>query len=556
MTGPPPLAGLSALVTGAGASIGLATAQVLARDGASVVMTGLDELELDNAARLVRATAAPNASVEYFAADSCDETSVARAVGRACALPGRFAICVSAVGHTTMAPILRYTPDEWWHDLNLNVFSGFLTLKHAGRAMRDRGGGAFVAISSHAGVRSMRALGSYCSAKAALEMMVRVGADELGAYGIRVNAVRPGLTHRERHSPIFGYSDLEQAYLDRTPLGRNGVPDDTAGVARFLVGPESSWMTGQCLTVDGGLELRGAPDLEPAARRVRGDELFDAEVHAAVGSPATRAARLDGARALVTGGGSSIGLGATRALARDGARVLMVGRNDVKLRDATERLRDEGLEVEWVTADVTDEAQIAGAVARAASETGRLDICVASAGGSTMSPVLDYELARFREPFALNVVGSYLTLKHAGAAMPQGGSFVAISSESSIMSIRNLSAYCASKAALDMMVRVAADELGARGIRVNCIRPGLTRREAPSPIFGNDQIMSRYRAQTPLLRSGVPEDCAQAVRYFAGLESAWVTGQCLTVDGGMDLRGAPDLSPIMARFRALTESPS
>ena len=106
------------------------------------------------------------------------------------------------------------------------------------------------------------------------------------------------------------------------------------------------------------------------------------------------------------------------------------------------------------------------------------------------------------------------------------------------------------------MVRVAADELGGRGIRVNGIRPGLTRREAPSPIFGNDEVMDRYRAQTPLLRAGVPEDCAHAVRYFAGLESAWVTGQCLTVDGGMDLRGAPDLSPIVTRFRALTESPS
>jgi len=171
-----------------------------------------------------------------------------------------------------------------------------------------------------------------------------------------------------------------------------------------------------------------------------------------------------------------------------------------------------------------------------------------------MSPVLDYELGRFNEPFALNVVGTYLTLKHACGAMPVGGSFIAISSESAIMSIRNLAAYCASKAALDMMVRVAADELGGRGIRVNAIRPGLTRREAPSPIFGDDEIMGRYRAQTPLVRSGVPDDSAYAVRYFAGLESAWVTGQCLTVNGGMDLRGAPDLSPIIARFRALTES--
>ena len=170
-----------------------------------------------------------------------------------------------------------------------------------------------------------------------------------------------------------------------------------------------------------------------------------------------------------------------------------------------------------------------------------------------MSPFLEYELARFREPFELNVVGSYLTLKYACRAMSTGGSFVAISSESGIMSIRGLAAYCASKAALDMMVRVAADELGGRGIRVNSIRPGLTRREAPSPIFSNDEVMSRYREQTPLVRSGVVDDCAYAVRYFAGAESAWTTGQSLTIDGGMELRGAPDLSPAMTRFRALTE---
>jgi NAD(P)-dependent dehydrogenase (short-subunit alcohol dehydrogenase family) len=276
-----------------------------------------------------------------------------------------------------------------------------------------------------------------------------------------------------------------------------------------------------------------------------------------VGAPPSSAARLAGARALVTGGGSSIGLGATRVLARDGALVTMVGRNGEKLRDAAARLRDdEGLDVDWVIADVTDEAQIEAAVARAAADTGRLDICVASAGGATMSPIVDYELHNFHEPFRLNVMGSYLTLKHACRTMTAGGSFIAISSESAVIPIRNLSAYCSSKAGLDMLTRVAADELGARGIRVNGIRPGLTRREAPSPIFTNDDVMRRYREQTPLVRSGVPDDCAYAIRFFAGPESSWTTGQCLTIDGGMDLRGAPDLSSALSRFRELTESPS
>ena len=547
------LDGLSALVTGAGASIGLATAMQLARDGASVLITGLDREQLDAALVEVRAVAS-GGTVDAMIADSCDEHAVERAVGRACQLPGRFSIAVSAVGHTTMAPILHYTADEWWHDLSLNVFSGFLTLKHAGRAMRDRGGGAFVAVSSHAGVRPMRNLGSYCAAKAGLEMLMRVAADELGSDAIRVNVVRPGLTRREQTSPIFGHDDLEAAYLARTPLGRNGLPDDTASAVRFLVGPESSWITGQCVTVDGGLELRGAPDLEAAARRVRGDALFDRARGPLEGSPPSRRGRLDGMTALVTGGGSSIGLASARVLARDGADVLIVGRETERLRTSSTQLESEGLQVAWMVADVTREHEIDAAVARAGASRGRLDICIASAGSAVMSPLLDCELDRFRSPFALNVVGSYLTLRAACRAMTEGGSFVAISSESAIVTMRSLAAYGASKAALDMMVRVAADELGGRGIRVNSIRPGLTRREAPSPLFGDDEMMNRYREHTPLVRTGVPEDCAYAVRYLAGDESAWTTGQCITIDGGLELRGAPDLSPITNRFRAIVEN--
>ncbi|HEV8298668.1 MAG TPA: SDR family oxidoreductase [Acidimicrobiales bacterium] len=549
----PPLHGLTALVSGAGASIGLATARSLARDGASVLMTGVDDMQLRAAAGAVRDVAAADAVVDHTVADSTHEDDVARAVAQAGRLPGQFAICVSAVGHTTMAPVLHYTVDEWWHDLRSNVVSAFLTLKHAGAAMRSHGG-AFVAVSSHAGTRSMRSLASYCASKAALEMMVRVAADELGEHGIRVNAVRPGLTRREQASPIFGYDDLESAYLANTPLRRHGRPDDTAAAVRFLAGPESSWITGQCLTVDGGLELRGAPNLKPAARRVRGDALFEAAEVDSRPAPPARAGGLQGASAMVTGGGSSIGLASARMLAREGARVSIVGRRADRLRDACERLADQGLTVRWTAADVTDEVGIEGAVRDATNGTGRLDVCVASAGGATMSPILDCDLDRFLQPFTLNVIGSYLTLRHACRAMTSGGSFVAISSESAVVPIRGLAAYCASKAALDMLVRVAADELGDRGIRVNSVRPGLTRREAPSPIFGDAELMSRFREQTPLLRSGTADDSAYAVRYFAGLESAWVTGQCLTIDGGMDLRGAPDLSMITERFRAVVEA--
>lgn len=542
------LRGLAALVTGGGASIGLATAKALARDGASVLLTGLDGDQLAAAADEVRAVADTGAVVEWTPADATDDGAAARAVARAEQLPGRLAICVHSVGQTTMAPILGYTVDEWQRSLALNVYSAHFALKHSARAMAQGGGGSFVAISSHASVRSMPYLGAYCATKAALDKLMTVAADELGELGVRVNVVRPGLTRREQSSPIFG-SELEQAYIARTPLGRNGKPDDTAAAVRFLAGPESSWITGQCLTVDGGLAQRGAPDLEPAARRVRGDALFDAHPRGGRGTPPASAG-IAGLAALVTGGGSSIGLASARALVAGGARVLIVGRDRAKLEAAAGAIG-----ADWMVADVTDEAAIAAAVDRASAVNGRLDICVASAGTAAMGSILELDLDKLRVAFDLNVVGSYLTLKHACRAMTAGGSFIAISSDSAVMSVRNLSAYCASKAGLDMLVRVAADELGEHGIRVNSIRPGLTRREAQSPIFENESMLARYRERTPLVRMGVADDSAHAVRYLAGPESAWVTGQTFAVDGGLELRGAPDISAIGNRFHELIEEP-
>jgi NAD(P)-dependent dehydrogenase (short-subunit alcohol dehydrogenase family) len=138
-------------------------------------------------------------------------------------------------------------------------------LKHSCAAIAEAGGGSFVAVSSHAGVLPFEYLASYCSSKAGLEGLVRVAANELGPKGVRVNAVRPGLVQRAAPSPILSNPQLLGQYLSRTPLGRTGVADDIASAIRFLVGPESSWMTGQCVTIDGGLELRGPPNLADLA---------------------------------------------------------------------------------------------------------------------------------------------------------------------------------------------------------------------------------------------------------------------------------------------------
>jgi NAD(P)-dependent dehydrogenase (short-subunit alcohol dehydrogenase family) len=134
------------------------------------------------------------------------------------------------------------------------------------------GGGAIVAMSSIAGVLTHRFMSAYCASKAGVEMLVRCAADELGGLGIRVNAVRPGLVPTDLAAPLAADDLVVADYLDQMPLGRLGTPDDIASAVRWLAGPESSWVTGQCVAIDGGHTLRRGPRIESMVERFFGPE--------------------------------------------------------------------------------------------------------------------------------------------------------------------------------------------------------------------------------------------------------------------------------------------
>jgi NAD(P)-dependent dehydrogenase (short-subunit alcohol dehydrogenase family) len=246
---------------------------------------------------------------------------------------------------------------------------------------------------------------------------------------------------------------------------------------------------------------------------------------------------LDGFRALVIGGGSGIGLASARLLARDGAHVTISGRTASTLDAAAAALADEGLSVRTAPADALNAADVAAAVA-AASNGGALDAAVVVPGGGSIKPVLLYEDDEFSREVDLNVRPVYLTLKYAGQAMVRNksGSFVAISSTAADFSARYLASYSAGKAAVDQLVRVAANELGEFGVRVNAVRPGLTRTPTTQGTFAHRPMLDAFLASQPIGRPGEADDIAQAVRFLLGPESAWVTGQLFTVDGGHTLR--------------------
>jgi NAD(P)-dependent dehydrogenase (short-subunit alcohol dehydrogenase family) len=256
---------------------------------------------------------------------------------------------------------------------------------------------------------------------------------------------------------------------------------------------------------------------------------------------------LDGLAALVTGGGSGIGLACATRLASDGAAVTICGRTEARLRDAAEALA--GLcQVTWMVCDVVDEDQVVAAVASATEATGGLDVVVAAAGGSrSAGPLVSIPVEAWRATVDLNVTGTFLTIKHAAPVMARGrgGSIIAISSIASPLTHRYLGAYGVGKAGIDALVRVAADELGPSGIRVNSIRPGLVDTEMVEGITSTEAVVNDYLDQMPVRRVGVVDDVAAAARFLAGPESSWVTGQCLGVDGGHSLRRGPDYTPLM-----------
>jgi NAD(P)-dependent dehydrogenase (short-subunit alcohol dehydrogenase family) len=248
---------------------------------------------------------------------------------------------------------------------------------------------------------------------------------------------------------------------------------------------------------------------------------------------------LDGKGALVTGGGSGIGLGCARRLVAEGAVVTICGRSQERLDTAVAQLAGDA---RAVACDVTDEAQVQAAVAAATEPTGTLDVVVASAGGSsTIGPITQVDAQAFRDTMDLNVVGTFLALKHAAPVMIRGGggSFIGISSIAGTTTHRWFGAYGPSKAGIEALVQMGADELGASNVRVNAIAPGLVATDLVAAITDGGPVLDDYLEQMPIARPGTVDDIADAVAYLAGDQSTWVTGQVLHVDGGHSLRRGP-----------------
>ncbi len=246
--------------------------------------------------------------------------------------------------------------------------------------------------------------------------------------------------------------------------------------------------------------------------------------------------RLAGKTALVTGASRGIGRASAMMLARDGAQVLVhYGRGAKEAESVVAEIRKAGGGADAVAADL---AAADGPHALARQVCGiighRLDILVANAGVSKSATIEDTTVADFDSLFAVNVRAPYFLVQQLLPILGNGSSVILLSSLAARASVGNLSAYAATKGAIDTLVKHFAFALGERGIRVNAVAPGVTETEMSS-FTRTDAGRDFALAMQALKRVAQPDDIAGAVAFLASNDARWISGDTIRVDGGSKL---------------------
>lgn len=243
---------------------------------------------------------------------------------------------------------------------------------------------------------------------------------------------------------------------------------------------------------------------------------------------------LSGKVALVTGGGRGIGKAIALALGRAGCRVAINYYVEPELAQGTvDELRALGVDACAVAGDVGAAEDVSRMLDAVIDGFGRLDVLVNNAGTQTWTPFLDVTLAEWDRVIRTNLTGSFLCTQAAARRMKDsgGGAIVNIGSGCNKVPFPGLVAYTASKGGIEMLTKVSAVELAPLGIRVNCVAPGAV--EVERTRLEVDDYAGTWGAITPLRRVGQPEDIANAVRFLASPDAAYITGQTVWVDGGL-----------------------
>ncbi|KAN0130076.1 hypothetical protein V8E53_012021 [Lactarius tabidus] len=502
-----------ALVTGAARGIGRAIALRLAHDGLDIAVNDVTSSpELDVLVQEIESKGRRSLAVP---ADISLEPEVEKTIQKVVQELGSLNVMVANAGIINFESFMDTTVENFDRSMAVNARGTMLCYKYAGKQMISQGrGGRIIGACSLSGKQGHSIDSSYCASKFAIRGLTQGAAQELGKYGITVNAYAPGpvktaMNFFSREKDSFNTADKMKARFGPllsavgvlSAVNRIGTPEDIADLVSYLASDGASFVT-------------GTPPLSLAMA------LATTKV------------------ALVTGAARGIGRAIALRLAHDGLDVAV---NDIasspELDGLVREIESKGRRSLAIPADISLEPEVEKAVQKVVQDLGGLDVMVANAGIVALESLLKTTVENFDRLMAVNVRGTMLCYKHAGkqmVAQGHGGRIIGACSIAGKQAIEGDCAYSASKFAIRGLTQSSARELGKYGITVNAYAPGAVKTALTDELkarFGPDAL-SALVASSVVNRLGTPEEIADLVSYLASDGARFVTGQTICVDGG------------------------
>jgi gluconate 5-dehydrogenase len=415
------------------------------------------------------------------------------------------------------------TLPDWERTLAVNLTSQFLCAQRAIPLLKASRNASIANLSSAAGRFGFPLRTPYSASKWGVIGLTKSLAIELGAFGVRVNAICPGSVAGPRIDRVFAHKAAARGVapeivrdeaLVRTSLRRLVTADDIAHAIVFLASPLGSNVSGQ--------RCRSTPiRTRSFEERSMAKHPFD----------------LTGQIALITGAYRGLGYAIARGLGEAGATVVLNGRRPEALAEAAKALTEGGLRASTSVFDVVQGDAVRAAVGAIEREHGRVDILVNNAGIQRRGPLVDFKQQDWDDIIATNLTAPFLVAQAVlpGMIARKHGKIINIASLMSELARPTVVPYTAAKGGVRQLTRGMAIELAPHNIQVNAISPGYFATEMNRALIDNAEFNAWVCKRTPAAAGASPAEIAGLAVFLASSAANYITGQLITIDGGMSV---------------------